>query len=140
MDNLSKVIQTIKLGRTERYEISLRHKNGTYRLLEASIAVMPTELGPNQIVVNGRDITERRKKEDELRHSEEMVRYIVGHAPNAMAIQDIDQRYLMVSDQYLADFDLYDRDVIGHTPHEVFNRLSRRNGRRSARRRSWARP
>ena len=120
VDNLSKVIQTIKLGRTERYEMSLRHKNGTYRLVEASIAVMPTELGPNQIVVNGRDITERRKKEDELRHSEEMVRYIVGHAPNSMAIQDIEQRYLMVSDRYLKEFDLYDREVIGHTPREVF--------------------
>ncbi|MGD0817145.1 MAG: PAS domain S-box protein [Methanomassiliicoccales archaeon] len=123
VENLAKVIQTIRAGRTERYEISLRHKNGTYRLIEASITVMPTELGPNQIVVNGRDITERRKKEDELRHSEEMVRYIVGHAPNAMAIQDIDLRYLMVSDQYLAEFDLYDRDVIGRTPHEVFNRI-----------------
>ncbi len=123
VDNLAKVIQTIKSGRTERYEISLRHKNGTYRLIEASIAVMPTELGPNQIVVNGRDITERRKKEDELRHSEEMVRYIVGHAPNSMAIQDMELRYLMVSDQYLADFDLYDRDVIGRRPMEVFNRI-----------------
>ena len=89
VEKLAKVIQTIRPGRTERYEISLRHKNGTYRLLESSIAVMPTELGPNQVVVNGRDITERRKKEDELRHSEEMVRYIVGHAPNAMAIQDV---------------------------------------------------
>ena len=123
VENLAKVIQTIRPGRTERYEISLRHKNGTYKLLEASIAVMPTELGPNQIVINGRDITERRRKEDELRHSEEMVRYIVGHAPNAMAIQDMDLRYLMVSDQYLTIFDLYDRDVIGRTPVEVFDRL-----------------
>ena len=123
VENLGKAIQTIKMGRTERYEISLRHKNGTYRLIDASIAVMPTELGPNQIVVNGRDITERRKKEDELRHSEEMVRYIVGHAPNSMAIQDMELRYLMVSDQYLADFDLYDRDVIGRRPMEVFNRI-----------------
>ncbi|HEY3420750.1 MAG TPA: PAS domain S-box protein [Methanomassiliicoccales archaeon] len=123
VENLAKIIQTIKMGRTERYEISLRHKNGTYRLIEASIAVMPTELGPNQIVVNGRDITERRKKEDELRHSEEMVRYIVGHAPNSMAIQDMDLRYLMVSDQYLSDFDLYNREVIGRRPVEVFSRL-----------------
>ena len=123
VENLAKVIQTIRSGRTERYELRLRHKNGTYRLLEASIAVMPSELGPNQIVVNARDITERRRKEDEVRHSEEMVRYIVGHAPNAMAIQDVDLRYLMVSDQYLADFDLYDRDVLGRTPQEVFNRL-----------------
>ena len=123
VENLSKVIQTIRQGRTERYEISLRHKNGTYRLVEASIAVMPTELGPNQIVLNGRDITERRRKEDELHHSEEMVRYIVGNAPNAMAIQDIDLRYLMVSDQFLADFDLYDRDILGRTPVEVFRRV-----------------
>jgi PAS domain S-box-containing protein len=123
VDNLAKVIQTIRPGRTERYEISLRHKNGTYRLLETSIAVMPTELGPNQVVVNGRDITERRKKEDELRHSEEMVRYIVGHAPNAMAIQDVELRYLMVSDQYLTAFDLCDHDVIGRTPQEVFKRV-----------------
>ena len=123
VENLAKVIQTIRAGRTERYEISLRHKCGAYRLIEASIAVMPTELGPNQIVVNGRDITERRKKEDELRHSEEMVRYIVGHAPNAMAIQDVELRYLMVSDQFLSDFDLYDQDVIGRTPHEVFTRI-----------------
>jgi|GEM_PF-1151364 len=123
VENLAKVIQTIRPGRTERYEISLRHKNGTYRLLEASITVMPSELGPNQIVVNARDITERRKKEDEVRHSEEMVRYIVGHAPNAMAIQDVDLRYLMVSDKYLADFDIYDRDILGRTPREVFDHL-----------------
>ena len=123
VENLAKVIQTIRAGRIERYELRLRHKNGIYRLLEASIAVMPSELGPNQIVVNARDITERRRKEDELRHSEEMVRYIVGHAPNAMAIQDLEQRYLMVSDQYLSDFDLYDQDILRKTPQEVFCRL-----------------
>ncbi len=123
MENLAKVVQTIRAGRTERYEISLRHKCGAYRLIDASITVMPTEVGANQVVMNGRDITERRKKEDELRHSEEMVRYIVGHAPNAMAIQDVELRYLMVSDQYLTDFDLYDHDVIGRTPQEVFTQV-----------------
>jgi len=70
VENLAKVIQTIRPGRTERYEISLRHKNGTYRLLEASITVMPSELVPNQIVVNARDITERRQAELERQNME----------------------------------------------------------------------
>ncbi|MEZ0224870.1 MAG: ATP-binding protein [Alphaproteobacteria bacterium] len=55
-----------------------------------------------------------------LRHSRDQISYFVKHLPVAVAICDMDMRYLMVSDRWYSDFGLKDKNIIGMTHHEVF--------------------
>jgi PAS domain S-box-containing protein len=66
------------------------------------------------------DITERKKVEKMLRDSEENMRYIIKHDPNAIAVYDRDLHYIAVSDRYLNDYNVRAEDVIGKHHYEVF--------------------
>jgi PAS domain S-box-containing protein len=72
------------------------------------------------------DITERRRTEEALRESEETLRYILKYDPNAIAVYDSNLRYLAVSDRYLQDYNVTEKDVIGKQHYEVFPEMPQR--------------
>ena len=78
-------------------EYRLRHKDGTWRYVE-SIAVNrldePTVAG---VVVNYRDVTDRRIAEEALRSSEERLRHIIEHAQELIYDCDPDGRFTYVN-------------------------------------------
>lgn len=55
-----------------------------------------------------------------LRESEEIMRYIVKHDPNAIAIYDRNLHYIAVSERYLHDYGVKEADIIGKHHYEVF--------------------
>jgi len=57
-------------GRGERLEYRVRHKNGTWRILESVASVIDSDTdGPKKLVIVNRDITERKQAEEALAHS-----------------------------------------------------------------------
>ncbi len=60
------------------------------------------------------------KKEEDLRQSEETMRYIVKHDPNAIAVYDRNLHYIAVSDRYLRDYNVREEDIIGKHHYRVF--------------------
>ena len=58
--------------------------------------------------------------ETALKESEEMLHYIVRHDPNAIAIFDQNLHYLAVSERYLQDYNVKEKDIIGKHHYEVF--------------------
>jgi PAS domain S-box-containing protein len=66
------------------------------------------------------DITERKKAEDALTHSHDLMRYIIEHNRSAVAVHDRDLRYIYVSKRYLDDYKVNIRDVIGKHHYDVF--------------------
>ena len=55
-----------------------------------------------------------------LRHSVEVMRYIIKHDPDAIAVYDNDLHYIAVSDRYLEDYNVKEEHIIGKHHYEVF--------------------
>jgi PAS domain S-box-containing protein len=57
-------------GRGERLEYRIRHKDGTWRILESVATAIPSEEGQTEkLVIVNRDITERKRAEEMLAHN-----------------------------------------------------------------------
>lgn len=73
---------------TLRFDLTLRHKDGTTRELEAVAENRLTDPEIEGIVLTAHDVTEKRRAERELRESEQQYRLIFDGNPNPMWIFD----------------------------------------------------
>jgi len=64
-----------KPNHSELLKIRIRHQLGEWLTLECAIKNVPDESGQDRFVINSRDITQRIKAENALRHSEELLRH-----------------------------------------------------------------
>ena len=74
--------ETRTTGRGNVIEYRMRHKNGSWRVIEstASLIFLPKS-SSERLVVISRDVTERRETMEALRRSEASFRSVVEHAP-----------------------------------------------------------
>jgi two-component system, cell cycle sensor histidine kinase and response regulator CckA len=71
-----------RTGVGETLEYRIRHKDGTWRVLESTASVIRSPAGePQKLVIVNRDITERKKAAESLRQSESGFRSMVEDAP-----------------------------------------------------------
>jgi PAS domain S-box-containing protein len=70
------------------------------------------------------DITERKESEAKVVHSFNLLQYIISHAGSNLFVLDRDLNYLYVSDKFLDEYNLKDRNVIGKNHYDVFPDLS----------------
>ncbi len=64
------------------------HKNGTWRLIEVLGTNLLADTAVRGIVMNMRDVTERKQAEDQVRRSEERFRALIEHSADAIALLD----------------------------------------------------
>lgn len=50
----------------------------------------------------------------------DLMEYIIRYDPNAIAVHDTDMKYLFVSDRYVKDYGIGDKDVVGRSYYDVF--------------------
>jgi len=78
-------------------EFRVRHKDGSYRIME----VIGNNLLENQavggIVINARDVTERTQAEEALRESESKLRAIFAAMTDAIIVFDADGRWIQAN-------------------------------------------
>lgn len=82
-------------GYTTTIDVRFRHKDGSWRTLE-SRAQTPRQDDVEGVVVNSRDITERKRVEEALRQSEARTRALLHAMPDAMARLSRNGSYLDV--------------------------------------------
>ena len=105
-------------GSREHRSFRLRHADGTWRWVEAVITNMLDEPGVNAIVVNYRDVTDRKNAEQALQESEERFRLIAQNAEDILLTMDMDLRLTYVSPAveralgYMAD------EILSSTPEQ----------------------
>ncbi|HEX9992592.1 MAG TPA: PAS domain S-box protein [Acidimicrobiales bacterium] len=103
------------LGRSPAVaEIRLRHAEQSWRWVECTVANMLDDPNIGGMVVNLRDVTERRQAGDDLRDTEERFRVLVSQSSDIVFISDRDGRVTFVSPSI--------RAVLGYDPEEVLGR------------------
>jgi PAS domain S-box-containing protein len=76
-------------GKTMVYEFRIRHANGTYQWMESWGKNLLDNPAVSGIVLNIRNVSERKRAEEELRDSEERYRNVVELAPDGIVTVDL---------------------------------------------------
>jgi diguanylate cyclase (GGDEF)-like protein/PAS domain S-box-containing protein len=92
-------------------ELRIRHRDGTWRWVEAVTNNLVHDPAVRGLVVTARDVTERRATEDALRESEERFRALVQHASDVIAVLDCDSTLRYASPSVEA--------LLGYTPESL---------------------
>jgi PAS domain S-box-containing protein len=66
------------------------------------------------------DISFRKKAENAIINSKELMRYIIEHNRSAIAVHDRDLKYIYVSQRYLRDYNVKEKDIVGKHHYDVF--------------------
>ena len=86
-------------GSRQRGSFRLRHSDGTWRWVEAVVTNLLSERSVAAIVVNYRDVTERKQAEEALTESEQRYRLLFESNPMPMWVYDVETlRFLAVND------------------------------------------
>ena len=129
-----------RIGRrqlTKGARVTALHKSG--REIQVEVALGPSGKGPDfTIVCSLRNVAARLERETQLctkidelklrvkesdldfRRTNEHFKLFLKHAPAAIAMLDRNMRYLIVSDRWMVDHDLADRDIHGVSHYELF--------------------
>jgi diguanylate cyclase (GGDEF)-like protein/PAS domain S-box-containing protein len=102
-------------GRHEPYEVRIRHRDGSWRWIEAEVSNLIDHPVVDGVVIRVRDVTERHRACEVLAARQDHLRSVLGAAREGVWATDNDGRTLFVNDT-MAGF-------LGSTTDELRNRL-----------------
>lgn len=111
-------IQRIREQGSEVFETRHRKKDGTVYDVEVSASCL--ERDPLMFVCFCRDITERKKYQESIIHMNRLLSYIIEHNHCGVAVHDRDLNYMFVSKQYIENYKVNEKDIIGKHHYDVF--------------------
>lgn len=104
------------------FESQNRRRDGL--IIDVEISSVLVSRTPLISVCFMRDITERKIAEKRLSYWHGLMRYIIEHNRNAVAMFDCHMNYMFVSRPYVTLFELEEQEIIGRCHYEVFPELS----------------
>ena len=101
-------------------EYRVLDKRGSWRHLEAVGENLLHDPAVGGIVINARDVTERRLAEGALRESRENLQAILDNTTAVIYVKDAEGRYVLVNHRFEGLFGLSKEEVLGRTDHDLF--------------------
>src|SRR6185503_11025661 len=99
----------------------LRHRDGSWRWIEATVTNMLDEPAVNAIVVNYRDITERRQAEEMLEDERNLLRTLIDNLPDRIFAMDAQGRKTLSNTaDWMASGGKTMEEVIGKTDFDTY--------------------
>lgn len=121
LQKAARAIERIMREGSGTVELDLICKDGRKIPFEYVASIMHANPGePPRVISIGRDITERKKAEERLSHMHELMKYVISHAQSAIAVHDRELKYIYVSEQYLKQYKVKEKDIIGKHHYDVF--------------------
>lgn len=110
----------VKNAKPYDLELEIITPNGTRKWIR--ISGRPTVKDGKVVKITGsfQDITKRKDTEIKLAENEEILRLFIEHAPASLAMLDRDMRHIAVSRQWLENYSLDGRNIIGVSHYEIF--------------------
>jgi len=112
----AKHFQKVQKNGSARGEIGYVTKTGENRFWH----IAAIKLSETRFLGFVKDITESKAAEAELLHSHELMNYIIDHANSAVAVHDKNMKYIYVSQNYLDQYKIKDKNIIGKHHYDVF--------------------
>lgn len=104
-----------KSGSQQHGIFRLKHRDGTWRWIEATATNMLQEPSVEAVVINYRDITERKNAEQELRENQDQYQKLVETSHDLIWAVDAQGRFTFVNGAA--------RDIYGYEPEELIGRF-----------------
>ena len=123
IDNIKKLYGEILLepGKRIRSKARLKHRNGTWKWVEADVQNLLNDEAVKALVLNFRDISDRIEAEQRIRESEKLYRTLASNFPNgAVLLFDRELRFLIADGIYLRKLGDPAETFEGRTLREVY--------------------
>ena len=111
MESVSAIFNQLASGLPARGELRARHKDGSWHIIEATLINLLDDPAVEGIVVNLRDVTERKRMEEDLRESEERLRVFFENVPDIFFAHNIEGQFTAMNKKAL-EISGYSRDEI----------------------------
>ncbi len=101
-------------------ELRIKHKDGSWRYLEATGCNRLADPSIHGIVINSRDVTKRKQAEQALQDSEQRFRAIFENSPYGITIRKLaDEAFIMVNPAFERSTGFSSSEVIGKTYYDL---------------------
>jgi PAS domain S-box-containing protein len=101
-------------GTVTSVECRFRHSDGTWRTLETYAQLYTTPDGEAQIIVNARDVTDRKTAEEQLREREQQLRMLTNNMKDVVIQTDLDGITIYISPSF--------QTLLGYDPQEFLGK------------------
>ena len=110
-----------------RSEARIRHKDGSWRMFEIIGSILPHNNVVGSVIVNLRDITERKLVEEKLRESEANYRQLFDNSPAAIYRVDFKKgKFLKANDVFCQRYGCKPEEVTSLSPYDVLTEESKK--------------
>ena len=114
------LFQQLRAGSIDHYQLEKRYfkKDGSLVWGHLSISLLKIPPSPLAIAMV-EDVTDKKRAEEALRASEDLLKIFVKNVPAGVAMLDRDMRYLQVSDRWCADYSIDSSQALGRSHYEL---------------------
>ena len=112
----------VQAGEIDGYRLEKRfiRKDGEAVYVDMSVRAVRDDQGALEyFLALVTDVTERKRAEETLAHSRDLLDYVVEHASSAIAILDRDLKYVYVSQRYRHEYGIGEQNFIGRHQYDV---------------------
>src|SRR2546425_574798 len=107
-------------GSPQAAQLRFRANDGAWRLLETVGQARLTDAGTAQLIVNARDVTERRRQERALRENKARLRTVIAGAPLVLFALDREAVFTMVEGKGLDALGVRPAQLVGRPVSELY--------------------
>ncbi|MDE1207933.1 PAS domain-containing protein [Tenacibaculum larymnensis] len=110
-------IMVIALGVV--YLINFTTDNGFWNWVSLGLIVVILGMLTTVFFILKEQLKAKKKSEEELLKSQKLLHSIIDNTTNAISVKKINGEYMLVNKKYQSIFEVYDKDLIGKTDHDI---------------------